>query len=142
MSSNWFNSKQVSCYTLMTLQHNKNSHKLSILLLCLKWKFYTTIKLSSGFGIWKIRACTIARLVTKFRGYWRVTSRTPPTKLACGGVQWLFLLEHHSFLSFTMRNTNYKLRLKRPQRNSRKSSTAKKYKQDLPKCFIFVSNCL
>ena len=50
---------------------------------------------------------TIARLITKFRNYRRVKSRTPPSKYACGGVRWLFLLEHHSFLPFTMKSTNY-----------------------------------
>ena len=61
--------------------------------------FYTSVP-KQGYG-------TIARLITKFRGYRRVKSRTPPSKYACGGVRWLFLLEHHSFLSFTMKSTNY-----------------------------------
>ena len=32
---------------------------------------------------------------------------TPPTKLACGGMQWLFFLEHHSFLFFFLICMNY-----------------------------------
>ena len=35
----------------------------------------------------KLGHATIARLVSKFRGYRRVKSRTPPTKQACGGVR-------------------------------------------------------
>ena len=50
---------------------------------------------------------TIARLVTTFRGYRCVKICMPPTREACGGVRLLFLLEHHSFLSFTMKCTNY-----------------------------------
>ena len=50
---------------------------------------------------------TIARLITKFRCYRCAKSRSPPTKLARGGVRRLFLLEHYSFLSFRMRCTNY-----------------------------------
>ena len=52
-------------------------------------------------------SATIAPLATKFRDYRRVKNRTPPTKEACGGVRWLSFLEHHSFLSYTMRRTNY-----------------------------------
>ena len=35
---------------------------------------------------------------------WKVACH-PPSR--CSGVQWLFLLEHHNFLSFKMRRANY-----------------------------------
>ena len=50
-------------------------------------------RLLTGFGMLQALAyekqglATIAHLVTKFRGYRHVKSRTPSTKKACGGVQ-------------------------------------------------------
>ena len=61
----------------------------------------------------------ITPLITKFRGYKHVESRTPPTKSACGGVQWLFLLEHHSFFLLHWEGqTLIKLKLKQASKES------------------------
>ena len=48
----------------------------------------------------------IARLATKFSGYRCVKRRMPPTKQACGSVQWLSLLEHQFFFIY---NETYEL---------------------------------
>ena len=70
-----------------------------------------------------------------------VWSRTPPTKCACGGVQWLSLLEHHSFFSFTMIWTNYNyIEIKADLRRILERVPPRKIRARLAKMFFtFVS---
>ena len=82
-----------------------------------------------------------------FRGCRCKKSRTSPTKEAGGGVQWLSLLEHHSFLSFTVRRTNYneieiKTGLKRILERVPPWTNTSKASQNLFYVRIVISNSL